>query len=108
MMVRRSSAREKRLRCARRASARGKSRAYTPARAAASLKRGKGERERRKERRGEGGREQGEPGIRRRATGIQLAVRPSADSASLLRPSADSATPRPLLRPSAVRPPVCD
>ena len=37
-----------------------------------------------------GGREQGEPGIRRRAAGIQLAVRPSADSAAAVRPSASA------------------
>ena len=110
-MVRRSSAREKRLRCARRASARGKSRAYTPARAAASLKRGKGERERRKERRGGRGREQGEP----RAAGIQLTVRPSADSAPLAVLLCSGCPPvclcfgrRPLFQPSAHGPsPIC-
>ena len=50
-----------------------------------------------------GGREQGEPGIRRRAAGIQLAVRPSADSAPAVRPSA-SALAVPLC---SGRPPVC-
>jgi len=50
-----------------------------------------------------GGREQGEPGIQRRAAGIQLAVRPSADSAAAVRPSA-SALAVPLC---SGRPPVC-
>ena len=96
MMVRRSSAREKRLRCARRASARGKSRAYTPARAAASLQRGKGERG--------GKREEGGEGENRVNLAPPASSSPSAHPPiQLLWPSSSA----PVAALCSSRPPVC-
>ena len=79
--------------------ARGKSRAYTPARAAASLQRGKGERAEEREKRGEGGENRANLEF---GGATPASSSPSARPPILLRPSARP----PLLWPSPSAPVV--